>query len=896
MNVRQRLGMIAIVSIVASAVWLWAAPTLRAQSPASNTVLRTTLANGLRVVIVRNTLAPVAATAVNYLVGSDEAPDGFPGTAHAQEHMMFRGSPGLTADQLAGIGSVMGGQFNANTRENLTQYLFTVPSDDLDIALNIEALRMRGVVDAQEDWDKERGAIEQEVAQDLSNPFYVLQQKLRAQLFAGTPYAHDALGTRPSFDRTSAAMLKQFYDRWYAPNNAVLVIVGDVDPPATLAEVRRLFGPIPRKSLPSRPKITLGAAQTVPLQLETDRPNAAQIVAMRLPGLDSPDFPALEVLADILQNQRFELYNLVTEGKALSTSFDLDPLPKSGTGYAMVTFPAGGDPAAIDAALRAILARTAKNGVPAELVESAKAQERRQTEFQKNSIAGLASVWSDAVALYGLPSPEADLARIEKVTVADVNRVARTYLDIDHAISATMLPKKSGMPVASGAGFGGQETISLGEAMPTQLPSWAQAALSRLQVPTSVLHPVVSTLANGLTLIVQPETVSDTVTVSGHIRNRPEAEEPPGQEGVALVLDRLLSYGTEHLDRVAFQKALDELGASAEAGTDFSIQVPARDFDRGIELLADDELHPALPQAAVDTLKPPLARMIAARNQSPAHLAQRSLRAALYPPSDPILREATAQSVLSLSRDDIKSYHDRFFRPDLTTIVVIGNIAPDQARSVIEKYFGSWKSSGPKPQVDLLPAPPNKSAFVAVPDDSRVQDRVMLAQTLALTRNDPSYYPLALGNAVLGGGFYATRLTVDLRKNLGLVYSVGADIQATRTRGVYIVNFASDPQNVKRAADIASDEIRKMQTQPVDPSELLHAKAILLRRIPLGESSINDIARGLLTRSDLDLPLDEPQIAARHYIAITPAEVQASFQKWMRPDDLVRITQGPDPR
>ncbi len=163
-------------------------------------VLRATLPNGLRVIIVRNTLAPVVATSINYLVGSDEAPAGFPGMAHAQEHMMFRGSPGLTADQLADIGSVMGGSFNANTRESLTQYLFTVPAEDLDVALHIEATRMRGVLDSAKDWEQERGAIEQEVAQDLSSPGYKLYEKLRAAMFAGTPYAHDALGTRPSFD------------------------------------------------------------------------------------------------------------------------------------------------------------------------------------------------------------------------------------------------------------------------------------------------------------------------------------------------------------------------------------------------------------------------------------------------------------------------------------------------------------------------------------------------------------------------------------------------------------------------------------------------------------------------------------------------------------------------
>src|SRR5215472_14941635 len=226
-------------------------------------VLRATLANGLRVVIVRNRLAPVVATSVNYLVGSDEAPAGFPGTAHAEEHMMFRGSPGLTASQLANIGSVLGGDFNANTREDLTQYLFTVPAEDLDVALHIEAIRMRAVLDTPQEWDQERGAIEQEVAQDLSEPAYVLYQKMRARMFAGTPYAHDALGTRPSFDRTTAAILKSFHDTWYAPNNAILVIAGNVDPPATLAEVRRLFGNIPMRKLPPRPAVHLRPVQFI---------------------------------------------------------------------------------------------------------------------------------------------------------------------------------------------------------------------------------------------------------------------------------------------------------------------------------------------------------------------------------------------------------------------------------------------------------------------------------------------------------------------------------------------------------------------------------------------------------------------------------------------------------
>ena len=878
---------------------LWWLPLLAAAAapatPVDTDVLRATLDNGLRVIIVRNTLAPVVSTAVNYLVGSDEAPAGFPGMAHAQEHMMFRGSPGLSADQLADIGAVMGGDFNADTRESLTQYLFTVPSDDLGVALHIEALRMRGVLDSTQGWDQERGAIEQEVARDLSDPDYVLYTKLRAYLFAGTPYSHDALGTRPSFNRTTAQMLQQFHQRWYAPNNAILIVVGDVDPTATLAEVRRLFGSIPRKSLPPRPAVMLQPVHATSLSVNTDQPNGALMIAMRVPGMRSADFPALEVLSDVLSSRRFALYGLVAQGKALDAGFALDPLPQAGLAYATVAFTPDADYHALEQDVRGILAKVVAQGVPPDLVAAAKLQEQRETGFLRNSIEGLASVWSDAVALYGLSSPQEDLQRIDRVTVADVNRVARQYLKLDEAVSAVMLPQGSGRPVVASGGFGGQENISLGEAKPTALPAWAQRALNRLVVPPLTTDPVVSRLANGLTLIVQPEDVSDTVSVVGLIRNRPDTETPKGQEGVSELLDALLPFGTEHLDRLAYQRALDDIGAQEQAGTEFEVQSLARYYDRAVQLLAANELHPALPQAAMNLLQPQLVAVVAGRNKSPGYLAQRSLSAALFPPTDPSLRQATPESVRALTLQDVRSYYRRVFRPDLTTIVVIGQVTPAQARASIEKYFGGWQNQGPKPDTDLPAVPNNPARMVNVPDESRVQDTVELAQTLALTRTSPDYYALQLGNAVLGGGFYSTRLSIQMRKNTGLVYTVGSQLQAGRTRAVYMIYYACDPQNVARAADIATEEVAGMKRAPARPDEIMRVKALLLRQIPLSEDSTDAIAAGFLNRRDLDLPLDEPTIAARRYIALTAAEVQAAFRKWMRPQDMVRVVRGPPP-
>ncbi|HEY2622541.1 MAG TPA: insulinase family protein, partial [Dyella sp.] len=162
-------------------------------------VARATLDNGLRVVVVRDALAPVVTTEVNYLAGSNEVPAEFPGTAHAIEHMMFRGGPGLSKDQLAAIAANMGGAFNAQTMQDATQYYFVTPAQDLDVALHVEALRMRGIDVSEAEWAKERGAIEQEVSRDLSSPDFKFYTQMLGQMFAGTPYAHSPLGTRESF-------------------------------------------------------------------------------------------------------------------------------------------------------------------------------------------------------------------------------------------------------------------------------------------------------------------------------------------------------------------------------------------------------------------------------------------------------------------------------------------------------------------------------------------------------------------------------------------------------------------------------------------------------------------------------------------------------------------------
>ena len=419
------------------------------------TVVRATLDNGLRVVIVRDPLAPVVTVEENYIVGGDETPAGFPGTAHAQEHMAFRGCAGVSADQIAAIYAQLGGNQNADTQQNITQYFVTLPAQDLEVALRVDSACMQDVEDSEAQWAEERGAIEQEVSRDLSNPTYKFIARLNQDMFSGTPYAHDALGTKASFDATTGPMLKKFYRDWYAPNNAILVIAGDVDPVAALAKVKELYGPIKRRPVPPHPVVNLQPVKAESFTLDSNLPYELIFVSFRMPGTESADFAAARILSDVASSQRAELYGLVPQGKALGTDFGLaETYPKASVAFALAAIPAGADAAPITAEMKTILNGYASKGVPAALVEAARKGEIAAAEFQRNSITNLASVWSQALAGEGRESPSDLVEAMKKVTVTDVNRVAKTYLSVQNAIIATLKPSASGEAVA-GKGLAG---------------------------------------------------------------------------------------------------------------------------------------------------------------------------------------------------------------------------------------------------------------------------------------------------------------------------------------------------------------------------------------------------------------------------------------------------------
>ena len=488
---------------------------------------------------------------------------------------------------------ITGGDLDADTTSTVTQYFFTVPSAYLDIALRAERSRATGLLMSQALWKQERGAITQEVQQDNGNAFYRLFVKMQNRIIGGTPYAKNTLGTVGDFaHNVNSAQLLKFYKEWYHPNNAVYVITGNVDPAQTIARVRALFGDVPSAKLPPRAPVRLAPLHAALYRDTSDQAFTGVAFGYRFPGFNSPDYAAGEILGDVLTSQRSTFGGLPFTGKALGTQFFTQDYPKVSVGVAFAAVPVTVPPQTIADEMRTILENYKKTGVPADLVEAAKLREISQLEFSGNSIEGQAFEWSQAIAVQGLSSPDDMISRFERVTPADVDNVLRKYVDNRNAVVIYAVPKNSG--TTSSGGEMAKENNQIPPTTHEPLPDWAQRILQNLSVPEQTISPSDMTLSNGMRLIVQPERNTRTVVVSGSIDNNPQMQEPAGQDGIRDLTDSLFTYGTSTYDRIGLQTELDKIAATATAGTDFGVNVLSSHFERGIELLADEELHPAM--------------------------------------------------------------------------------------------------------------------------------------------------------------------------------------------------------------------------------------------------------------------------------------------------------------
>ncbi len=860
--------------------------------PGDAGVYSTTLGNGLKVVVVEDRAAPVIQTAVWYGFGSLDETPGKTGLAHALEHMMFRGTPEVSAGGLDDIVARLGAQMNGETNYDYTQFYFMMPADKLDVALYVEADRMQHAALRASDWAIERNAVLNEIDGDASSPFFDLLSRVRAAAFPGQPAGRTPLGSRADVAGATVADIARYYHEWYAPNNATLVVAGDVDHATVFARAQRYFGAIPSKKLPAKSDRTPVAKPGQVVEAQFPFPFEVVDLAYAIPGDTQAGEPAVSTLATLIENQRSPFYKaLVQSNVALTIEASADTQLRGGLLNVFMILNPGHTGEEAQRIFQQTMERQLATGFDPQLVDAAKQMTIAERLYSADSIDGIGDLAGYTYGIVGEKIAQED-GRLSALTGEQLLAAAKRYLSaptvVGHLRPNDAPPKGNSQKSNAAASDDFSKRVPNG---PIVEPAWVAAAVRAPTTARSPLAPVTFTLSNGVRVIVQRKTDRPTFVLRGKIDSSP-AFQPAGKEGIARLADDLADYGSEHYPFEQRRAATDAMGAEVQTGQTFSAEGEAADFHRIVAILADGVEHPAFAEPWLSVERSQLANSLQSEQNISGVLIDRAYDQLLLASDDPTLRQPTASSVSSITRDDLLAYALRYWRPDLTTIAVVGDVAPETVRAELEAAFGGWRGVGPKPDAHLMAMPPATSGHDYIGTEAN-QVYIRLGQP-AVARSSPDYDAFLILNQILGGsGAFESRLWQELRQKRGLVYSVSSSIDADADRGDFRIELDASPQRVVEAVQFVRHELEQFQSEPVSATELQEAKVRLAGNALLEEASSDGQAKQLLEIATYDLPLDYYATLNERLARITAADVQRVAKTYLKPDALVEVYAGP---
>lgn len=886
-----------LVAIVLLSAALVATPSLaRAQAASDGIgdrgVYQTRLSNGLQVIVVEDHLAPVVHTTVWYRFGSLYETPGKTGLAHALEHMMFRGTPEISAGGLDDIVARLGAQMNGQTDYDYTNFLFDMPADRVGIALQIEADRMQHASLNQQGWSIERRAVLNEIDGDESSPFFNLLSRVRAAAYPGLPAGRTPTGVRSDVASATPKDIRTYYSEWYAPNNAALVVAGDVNHDTIFAMAKRDFGSIPSHALPKHATTHPQAATGKVVEAEFPFPFEVLDLAYAVPGDTEPGEPAISALSKLIANERGPFYHALVESNvALAIEANADTQLRGGLMNVFIVLNPGHTGEEAQQLFQATMNDALKNGFDPDLVRAAKLETLSERAFSADSIGGYGDLVGYTYGIVGERDRDED-QRLAALTPTDLLNAARTYLATPNVVghlTPNDKPTRSSSQKSDAQAsdnFSGRELSG-----PVVEPASIRAQLRKPTLARSKLAPVEFTLANGMHVIVQEKHDRATVYIGGSIASSP-AFVPPGKEGIGRLASALADFGSEHYDFEQLRKATDDIGASVNLGQTFEARGFARDFDQLLNIVADGEEHPTFPDRWLNLQRAQIANSINSEQSISGVMVDRAYMQRLLAPTDPALRYPSQESVTSITRDDLLAYTKRYWRPDLTTLAIVGDVTPDQARRAVEAAFGSWNNDGTTPSTtqDPLPAPHIGHAYVGT-DANQVF--IQLGQP-AVSRNSRDFDAFNLLNEIVGGsGYFESRLWQELRQKRGLVYSVSSEMKSDRDRGDFEIRLNASPDNVGPAIDIVRAQLERLRVEPVSPEELAEAKVRLVSEALLSEASADGQLDEVLQIEQNHLPLDYYKTLEQRYAGITAQDIQRVAKLYLQPDRLIEVFAGP---
>lgn len=849
-----------------------------------------TLDNGLRLLVHEDDKAPIVAVNVWYHVGSKNEKPGKTGFAHLFEHLMFNGSENYDQDYFKPFERAGATDMNGTTNPDRTNYFQNVPAPALDMALWMESDRMGHLLGAidQVKLDEQRGVVQNEKRQGENQPYGVVRQLVAPATYPDEhPYSWTTIGSMEDLDAASLEDVHEWFRTYYGPNNAVLVVAGDVDAAEVHEKVKHYFGSIPASPPVAKHRAWVSKMEGTRRQVVQDRvPQARLYKVWNVPEWGSRDADLLDMVTDVLASGKTSrLYKRLVYDDQIATDVSAFVWQREiGSQLRIVaTARPGQELAEVERAVDEEVARFREEGPTREELARVKTSQRAAFLRGVERIGGFGGK-SDVLAEHAVYAGDPGFYRVRHermaaATAADLHDAARRWMsDGVYVLEVHPYPE-----------YGAAEE----DADRTALPDAGT-------VPEPTFPGVQrATLSNGLQVVLAERHSVPLVELSLHV-DAGYAADQFGVPGTAdLALD-MMDEGTTGRSALEISAELDRLGARLGTGSNLdmstvSLSALRENLDASLELFADVVLNPAFPEADFQRLKQQQMAAIQREKAQPVTMALRVFPALLYGEdhaySNPLTGSGTEESVARITREELREFHRTWFKPDHATIVAAGDVTMEELRSKLERQFGDWER-GEVPEKNVGEVVHHDASVVYLLDRPEAQQSVIFAGHVAPPKANPREVALEAMNTILGGSF-TSRLNMNLREEKHWSYGAFSLLYPARGQRPFIVYAPVQTDKTAESLQEIVAELRGIQgSEPISDDELRKVKDQETREAAgrwetLGavESTLNEMVR-------FGLDDDHPHTYADEVLALKLDDVSTVATEMIRPDRLVWVVVG----
>ena len=876
------------------------------------------LPNGLTLVVHEDHSDPVVHLDVTYHVGSAREEIGKSGFAHFFEHMMFQGSDHVADEQHFKIVTAAGGTLNGSTNRDRTNYYETVPNNQLEKMLWLEADRMGFLLDAvtQKKFEVQRSTVKNERGQNYDNrPYGLLSEVASKNLYDyGHPYSWLTIGYIEDLNRVDVNDLKNFFLRWYGPNNATLTVGGDIKTADVVKLVEKYYGSIPR--CPDVQKVIVPAAYVEKDRYVSYTDNYARLpmLAMVYPSVPNydKDIAPLACLAQVLGQGKNSVFyqQMVKNQLALQANANNQLSELSGEFFITVVPYTGKSLADMEKLVRASMDTFELRGITDEDIAKFKGGIEAQYINGLQSVAGKVSQLAAFQTFTGNPNKIGDLLKMySSVTKEDVMRVYNQYIKDKHAVIVSVLPKAQEKMIASADNY----TI---DSSHYKAPDYGYASLKyvkatdnfdRSKLPGNGANPVVKVPAfwkknfpNGIKMIGAPTNelplVNITITIpGGHLLQARDT----AKVGLASFFADMMNEDTKQYTAEQMAIELQKLGSSIRVnsqtdGIVLSVQALKKNLDKTLVLLQEKIFNPNFTEDAFKRNQKQNLEGIKQAKTRPATIASEVIAKINYG-ADNILgmsQDGTESSIKNITLDDIKNYYSNYISSQNTKVVIVGDVKQEE---ILPKLAFLDKLPNKKIEIPALNAKQpvidkSKIYLVDVPKAAQTEFRVGYATGLKYDATG-EYYRSGLMNYVLGGAFNS-RVNLNLREDKGWTYGARSSFDGDNYSGNFEFSSGIKAGATDSALTEVMKELNKYAADGITDEELTFTKSAIGQRDALryetGPQKAGFISRIL----DYNLPADYVDQQNKILAGITKKEIDALAKKWIHPEKMNMLLVG----